>query len=1619
MSTQWDRLGNAQKAAYPQNMPGAINNRIPFMLAKDAAQNIPKNPAAWNDAIESARLKGVDILGEAMRVGPLTGAALGSFAGPPGVLAGAALGTIPLAFAQLDKATEGDLSKLLMAGAGNVRSNYAFARDLGSKNAALGVLSGLFTVTGAILGGVGGFAVGGPLGAAAGASLGAATAGKLQREVTQTDFVKRNANELYRSSKFSEQDVGQESYNFGRDVTRFAADVTGVKTLGDTTKGIGAITSGILNFGLEVSAGPDVGLFKGVGAVARPALIGAAVTPERTGLFAKVLTKKEAEQAAQRLYDDVDLIKRTVAGEETAYTPVFKFYRENQAAVVAQRPEFRNEMGQIAAHLVAGADDETIGLVLRVGRGDKDAIDELGAKSAAKLGEYNRLSDSIAIAESGGQTYVRYKGQILTVSNNFKNTLDFLKKEVESVKKESDFWSVADNTLQGSLTDRTVSRFAWAERVRNDLTKERAARKFELSKAGIKSTSRKADDLVRETRFGGVIQGFYQRSPFSVAIRWFDRATDDAPRDTINFNDALVASDRMRASVRNAVANAGMDPKDGLNLYNRFITSTNEIDKFNIVQEYAVNLGKSLSAKYNVPQELTDTVLQAWDDAHREVLVEAKKAAAEGRSYMIAKNGDSIDDPQLISQLANGAYLPDAKLWDKAFKRYKEKLGEEASLPTNVALTGKFLLDEFNSLWRGFTLLRAGYPTNIIRDSSVRMLGDGALFPVLKILSEDALRAITNTSNTKSKFKTALGPIDPKKNLENIRNDIFLRDETIRVLREKLDESGFQYSASKTGIVPMSPQLMTAEQQRAVKYLNDMMATADALRKQEIAIVNNAPAVKRISKDKITVAGYDFPSASGGRFGEMSMQQLRQREDLRRALSSIREIEASNLRRNRTGSQAIEPRRDEQLHLVSWQNLLKDEIANDEVARMMMSGANFSKVNQWLRNTPEGQQYMSRMGLRPSDGKVVWTRVGDLLKQFAPSSALHKLILDDAVTVDALRKLYPDVDARPVIITDLARDMLGTSNAYMKGKEMLRQGVEWLSTAPTSKLMFAPYFAFKYEQKLQNLVFLANAQNRKLTLKDRQQFERLARQYAISEYRNKLNAFHRDMNYSGMINYIIAFFPAVVEQFRAYGRITLEHPDFLPKAVAIKQIPDRVFSATEDPFGQESIEVELPILGLTARVPSDWFNVFNPTGSSILGAGPVAAAGWNEYVNRVGGEDKVTKKVTEWVLPFGVQANSANALLPNTIRRIGQLVVGTITRDEAQFNRDTNMFLKQERVDFVQQYHRQPTALELEAMSDEAQKNALLLSTVRVLAAFTSPAQPRYVTALQPYADELARMRKEDPLNGEQRFVDENPDLFLLADSLSEATSGLRSDDTAVALVKKNPEMVSDLVAILGEDNLTALGAIFNDDDYAFSSKAQAWLERNAIPNTSKKFRDTAAAFDSARSSVVSKGWNDWNKFTTAIEDEVRNGIGGDQPYNPNRGYGKTIVDYYKKDFLEQMKAKNPLWFEEYDAYSGGGAGSRQAKLVDAVSYAINDDKLWKDLSKNPRWYAVAQYLNFRYDVYGSLQQMGTTIDSMKAAYIRNDVAEYVDGLKRQDPMFAKFYERYFANDKFDHVYGG
>jgi hypothetical protein len=1583
--TQWDKMGSVNRDTYPQYMPNAINNRIPFMLNKNTAANAPANPGDWNDSVEDLRVKGIDVL---------------TFLATP----------LTAAFGKVDEATNGGFSKLMSAGYKNLRSNYAFTRDVADKNAALGLLSSLFTVSGAVMGGAVGFGLGGPVGAAAGASLGAGLYATLQRKTAETEFVERTANQLYRSAKLAESDVGQESYNFGRDVVRFTSKVSGWKTLGDTSKGIGALTSGFLNFGFEVAAAPDINVLKGAGAVTRRALV-APIDEVGTGIVSKRLSPKEAEASAIRFAEDIDLLKRTAAGETTKYTPVFQFYRENSPAVVAQRAEMRGDIPSIASHLVAGADDQTISLILRIGRYDVDAIDELNVKSAAKLAEYTRVSDAIKIADEGGLAYVSYKGQLITANKLAPKGLDYLKQELDSLVKEVQ-WLQDANLIKGGLTERTASKWSWVERVRNDVAKERAARKLELSKAGVLSSTRIADDLGRETTFGGVIQGVYQRSPYSVLIRWFDRATDDAPRGTINFNDRLLGTDRFRANIRASVRVNALGSDDGLKLFEDFISASDEVTKFNLVQKYTTDLANGLGKKYNLSPMLIEQILTKYDELHRGVLNEARQASLEGRAYMIAKNGDTINDPQLISQLANGSYLPDPRLWDKAFKEYSKKYGAEAGIPIRAGVATQAALDEFQTLWRGFTLLRAGYPTNIIRDSAIRMAGDVALLPALKILATDTLNSIVNASNTGNKVKSALGIPNAEKNLANIRKDIYQRDVMIQTLEKGLADAGVN------PLVPLTK--IPQEYQIHVKHLTELQRTVAALRGQENAIMAKAKPVKRVSKDSIIVQGYEFPAASAGRFGDISMQQLRMQDDLRRALSSVREIETGSLRRSRTGSRSIAATENEQLHLISWEKILKDQLANDAVARMIMSGASKKEVVSFLRKEMEGQDYLARVGFEPAYAGQIYTRVVEVIKQFAPNAQLQKLILDGKVNVDELRKLYPDVNQRPVVLTDLVEDMLGTSSAYQKLKNGVRDTVSWMATVPTTKLMYAPYFAFKYQHKLQKLIHLANVQGKKLTLKDKQDFERISRSYALGEYRSKLNSFHRDMNYSGAINYIIAFFPAIVEQFRAYGRITLEHPDFLLKAYAIKEIPGRQLEAQVDPIsGEEFIEAELPILGLTGRFPASWLNPFNPTGGTLIGAGPLLAASFNEYTMRAGGDSALQKKLENWILPFGVQASSYQALLPNNIRRISQLMYGAILGGgggPSQWNKDVNMFTRQGIADYLEDNnHRKPSALELKNIVQESENKSFVMAFLRVAGAFTLPAQPRYVTALQPFVDELMRAREADPINGEEDFIYRNPDLFFLADSLSNSLSGIRSDDTALSLVKRNPEALKDLVGLLGEEHISVLGAIFNDDDYAFSSKAQAYLQASKIPFLNKAFKEYGAPLEASRNSVIGRGWEEWTRYVETVKQE----IASEPPYyNPNRGSGALLVDFYKDEYLEKQKNTNPLWYEEYMG-RGGYGNTRLNKTVDALTYVLNNDKMWKDLSQNPRWYAVLNYLNFRYDVNQQLKMIGTTIDGNNAIHVREDVREFVDTLKNQSPDFVKFYERYFENDKFDYVPGG
>jgi hypothetical protein len=1588
----WEYIGKTQKVF--KNTPAAQitspnSTRIPFSTAFDIASNLPQNPGGWdNDDLEKVRQVALNTVSKAnpALVGGTVGLVLG---GPVGAAVGAGSG---LAIQQIDEATDGGATKVLQAGQKNFRSNYAFLRSVADENAAMGLLASLGFVAGGLAGGLAGFALGGPAGAFVGATAGAGLAGKGLRDTFETDLGASISKTLNKSAKFSESDVGQERYNLGRDVVHTAAQITGAQTLGDTSKGIGAISSGLVNFVAELGLGLDVAAAKGTGLAIKGTLRNPIVEP-LTPFQKKIYGKSEAERVGARLAADVDLIKRTVAGEETVYTPVIKFIRENDAATVANRSGFESGSGKLAASLMAKESDETIGLVIRVGRGDPEAIAELALKRADKFAEYTRLDDAMQYVNNNGLFSLQFKGQTLVLSKRFKNNVALLDAEVEALKKEVG-WLDDALSIQGDLTNRTVSKWAMVEKVRNDFAKENASRKLALD-----------DNIQMETTLGKTYQWFYQKSPLSRPIRGLDRLTDDAPRQVINYNEPFAAGIRMQTSLRSAEKYGASIPQENARIFDNWMKARTENEKTAVIDNYVDTGMKLIGDKYNVGVDIIQFAIDKYNMTHKRFRDEAIKARELKQGYMNDPNdldGPLIADAQLITQLANGAILPDWKFVDSVLNDFSKRNGETTKIIRSKE-GAMYLADELNSLWRTGTLLRTGYPINVIKDSYIRAWGDGAISGMMKYLAQDTIDAIASSTNTVNRVnRWVKSTVNPNYNMKSIRKDIASRQLVLNEYDKSLAKAKYDVNnPPKTIPVALIPD---------IQRRNDVANSIAALRAQEQRLVSGVK-IKPVRDRKVELDGEEFESAFGGRFGSIFKQKIDQKDDLRAAVAGVRELEVDISRRGRSGSASILPT-DETRHMQSWVQILNDKLRFDPVAEMIMKGASKKVVLDWFRKgSPEAVAYLDRFSSNLRDAPVAYQRAKVMVDMYAPSQALRDLVVTDKLNLLELKKLYPDIQTRPPVFTDLVEDMVGNSSISKNFRQATKDMVVWLATQPTARLAFNPYFKAKYEQSLQTQIWLANANGTKLTLKKKSEFEAKARGFAQREYEEKLNSFHRDMNYSGWINYVFAFFPAVVEQFRAYARITIENPNFLVQKMAISTIPERLGEVEEDSAGNRYIPVNLGFLGLESRLPVEWFNPDNPTGGNILSVSPMGAALINEYAKQTQTENFFT----DALLPFGVQRNSLNALNVNTARRLYQVWQAGVLKNGEQFNKDVDMFRQQLWNDYVKETGDKPSAKKWEQQFEEAKKRAFYLSVLRTVSAYTLPVQGRLVTSVTGYVDILNKYQDKYGAQGAEMFSIDYPDAWMFMDRLSDSTSGINSDRTSAALVVNNKPSIQKIVAGIGSENLTVLGAIFNNDDYAFSSAAQAVLQDTRIPGAgNKKFRDVSDAFENGRSALVSKGWKDYFTVEQVLKDEFARVT---PAINPYKGYGAAVLKQYKQAFVDAAKVDNNLWWQEYNAQAAGGTGSRQADTVTALTIALNDEKLGPLLLKQPKFHAVADYLNYRRYVNSMLQRMGTTFDSQKATQLRTQVMLNVAELRASDINFDKLYTRYFENDKFDFVY--
>lgn len=1632
----WDRIANIQNLFWnkdSQQSPVPIYNShgyVKYGLTKDIAENLPRNSASFISTIEDgkelinnpntnptwvgvsvekARQTTLSGLGAAAQ-NPIAaiggGAAVGKFLGPGGAAGGAILGGTVYGIGALDKATNGKLSEVLMSGTKGVRSNYAFTREATNSSVSLGLLAGLSQVGGAIAGAAGTIALGTAAGsvvpgigniigglAATGAVLGFYGGGKVAREISESGTL---GTELQKATIFSQSVQGQEKYNFGRDVTKAAGQINGLKTLQNTDTGIGAVVSGIINIFTEILVAPDIKATQIAGKTVRAATVGGVSVAKQGVVGGKLQNILDTpEKIKTRLDKDVDLLKRTAAGEKTPYTPMIEFISQNDAATVKMRTEFAlgDEVAQMAASLMAGKSPSEITLILRIGRGDVSAVDELAKTHKGTYAQLIRAENKLSKHEMGN---IGFKTNNKLLKNAYKDKEKILAGELDELRGK---YSVLDKSLKldSALQERTVSVIPLIEKSRNDVAKQKVANKLGINKS---------DLTQRETIPGKITQRIFQDNTFGAVIRLVERFTDDAPHSTVNFNDVIQSTGRIRTTIRAGVQRNLLQKDEVVELYNKFINSRFEADKLKYIEDFTKTVFERLAIKHQIPESSKDMVLAEYLYRMKKNKEAAKQSVAQNKAYMI-DNGEIVNDPVLVSQLANGSYVPDIILLDNAFKQFKRMSNKDFGGLVTPAITAKWLLDEYNSIWRNFTLARVGYPLNITRDNTLRIAADGQWFNVVKTFSKETLEDFTNFGNSVDKIKRWT---------KGVTNKNYSLKET----RKELEDRILVLTDIKKGIPDKIPKKIKPALKRTLEYYDITKRNVELLQLREQELINKIPA-PIVGKKPSVISNYSFNSYRDGIYGRITMDKIRGKDDIRGLLESNRELQLAEIRRDRVGGTWVQPTlQNEALHLKSWENILNNVLPSDIVAMQIMKGLPKKKIIQFIKSEEIGN-YVDRFAfdsnkkrpLRRSDAEYIYDRVLKTVNQFAPDVKLQKLVVEGKVNAIELKKMYPDVEKRPGVNSDMALDLLGQSNFVLSMNKRLRDAVSWLATTPTSKLAYNPYFRNAYEQKLQSMVAVANAEGRKLTDMNQAVFEANARAYATKELKTKLVAFSRDMNYPQFFDYTMAFFPAVVEQYRVYGRLMTENPEFILKTAQMRAIPERLGEIKIDANGDEYVEVSLPLLGdnVRGRLSTSWFNPYNPTGGNILSVSPWVAGIANEIVKN--NKTDLPAYFEDKILPFGTQANSFTALTPTTVRRGGQMFSAYIKGNSEQLNKDIAMIMENKLFKFKEETGRQPSPDEFTLISQETKGDAQALSLIRFLGAGFLPLQPRYVSPLQTYSDLLRKYQEAlGGSDGTQKFLEDYPDYFLVVDKLTDSASGIYPDKTSQMLVKNNTEVVERMIARMGSNagDLRTLGVVFNDENYAFSSSAQAWLQNNTIPGTRKKFINSQSALENARSSIVNEGWRNW---TLLIDTTSRVLLQNDPPYDPSKGYGKAILDSYKEAFIEKMKTDNAAWVKEKEDRD---SSSSLTNVVDNLTIAANDNKLWADLSKQARWHTIVEYLNFRYYINEKLERRNAPITSDRAYDIRQEVDTYVFNLRRDDINFGKFYDRYFSNDDFVYV---
>jgi hypothetical protein len=512
----------------------------------------------------------------------------------------------------------------------------------------------------------------------------------------------------------------------------------------------------------------------------------------------------------------------------------------------------------------------------------------------------------------------------------------------------------------------------------------------------------------------------------------------------------------------------------------------------------------------------------------------------------------------------------------------------------------------------------------------------------------------------------------------------------------------------------------------------------------------------------------------------------------------------------------------------------------------------------------------------------------------------------------------------------------------------------------------------------------------------------------------------RRSNAAHMLRFISPFFSAQENAIKTWFRIGMDNPAILNRANVVWNAPERSGLITDEngepiPPGQalnSNDTMWLPVPKVLKKLPVigeglsslDTFGVSkrsldvifqgNPFGVSV---GPFAAI----PVANVLKLKPELAEVVSFAFPYGPD-DSLGQFFPTWMRNLAKGVQGLNNSDYA----------KTYQLIWLTEQQKAQEAGTPYLTDGEIKKKADAFYKMRVAANLILPFAPQFETPYRFYMDKWREYSRVYGLDADAKFLDDYPEYFEFATSLSKNPTGSQATMDDVMNAKRYKGLISEIAG----DNSYLVGLITRGSGAAkYNPTAYWWQSETAIsPGSPETFRGKQDPMAAIQQNAAREGWAKYRRAMAIIDAHLeKRGLTSLQATGAeDLAYAKQLVVQQLASDIDpvtgQPTGEPSAWYQDYKDIDG----TKSAKTIAGFRKIISDDTFMKDNGDDPTWKSVTLYMKVRDSIASTLSgRASKNIDAKANQDLRMVLDYYVSQLKAGDLEFANIYDRFLSQD--------